>query len=151
MSLYYAIVSLLIGDQNQAVEWAIAEKVHIISLSWTLRKDEKRLKDAIATAISRKILVFASTADEGIAGAPVWPANYPGVIRVSASDRYAHPRHESDTNADVMVNGEDIAADHPEYMKTYRHTLISGSSVATAIASAIASLALVLKGISDDR
>ena len=49
-----------------------------------------------------------------------------------------------------MVNGEDIAADHPAYMKHYEHNAISGSSVATALASAIASLALLLRGISVD-
>ena len=100
--------------------------------------------------MSQKILVFASTADEGVAAATVWPACYPGVIRVSASDRYAHPRLASDTNVDVMVNGEAISADHPAYMKNYKHDVVSGSSVATAIAAAIASLALLLKGISTD-
>ena len=48
----------------------------------------------------------------------------------------------------MMVNGEDIAADHPAYMKHYEHNAISGSSVATALASAIASLALLLRSIS---
>ena len=56
----------------------------------------------------------------------------------------------SDPNVDVMVNGEDIAADYPSYVKNYKHKDISGSSVATAVAAAIASLALFLKEISSD-
>jgi len=73
----------------QAVERAIEQKVDVISISW-ITKDAKELKKAIEKAVKesddpndRPILVFCSTADEGVCSGNVYRACYDGTVSVS--------------------------------------------------------------------
>jgi hypothetical protein len=132
------------------VRWAIQQKVDVISISWVTKKDHPALKKAIADATdgtqqhSRPILVFCSTADEGIYSGPVYPAAYDNTVRVAATDKYGHLQPGSDGDVNILVPGEDIDADGPSYMEKYVTGTVSGSSVATASAAGIASLALLM-------
>jgi hypothetical protein len=74
----------------------------------------------------------------------VWPADYSSSISVSASDTYGRPRPQSREKADLLVSGEDVIAEGPAYIKKYTKGPVSGSSVATALAAGMASLALTL-------
>jgi hypothetical protein len=90
-------------------------------------------------------LVFWSTADEGPRGnelSKVDPSSK--FIRVSAANANNRAGDKSDMSADVLVSGEDIAADGPKYIKPNQNGHVSGSSVATALAAGIASLSLSL-------
>lgn len=109
-------------------------------------KDQPNLKTAIGNAFSKnkhRALVFSSTADEGAYSGPVWPAEYDGVLSVSATDEWGHlpPRAEGVKRVDIQIPGHNIEADGPTYMKSQENT-VSGSSVATALAAGIVSLAL---------
>ena len=121
-----------------------------------MRKDDTGLKTAIqnaATGTSRKngrpILIFCSTADEGEYSGAVYPADYPEVIRVSATDKYGHRMTTAQADeVNVLVPGDDFESDAPSYIHESGEKRsiprVSGSSVATALAAGIASLALVL-------
>src|SRR2546423_13806434 len=61
------------ADIMQAVEWAIEQKVDIISISWITKKDVKLLRTAVKNAVKDSadpktgpILVFCATANEGV-------------------------------------------------------------------------------------
>jgi hypothetical protein len=133
----------------QAVEWAIEQKVDIISISWITKKYVEQLEKAIEKAVGESadrhpILVFCSTADEGAYAGKVDPADHKGTVSVAATDKYGHMRPASQAGVNILVPGEDIVAEGPSYMGKYTSGTVSGSSVATALASGIASLALLL-------
>jgi Subtilase family len=121
--------------------------VDIISISWTIKRDYPRLREAIEAAASRT-LIFCSTADEGAysgsGGEAIWPASCNNVFKVSASDALHHARAESQRGVDVIVEGDQQMAHGPKYMRNHAESHISGSSVATALASGLASLCLCL-------
>lgn len=91
--------------------------------------------------------MFCSTADEGAYSGAMWPAECPGVLRVSATDQYGHltPRSEGLEKVDIQMPGENIEATGPSYMNSAAvGKTVSGSSVATALAAGVASLALIM-------
>jgi hypothetical protein len=128
----------------QAVRWAIDQNVHIISMSWVTMKKSPSLLKAVRRATRKNVLVFCSTADIGLVYGKAWPADHHASISVSASDALGRPRPQSRDHADLLVSGEDVMADGPNYIKKQTKQSISGSSVATALAAGIASLVLCL-------
>src|ERR1700761_5937408 len=73
----------------QAIQWAIARQVDVISISWVLAKSNPKLREVIQQAVEdHNILVYCSTADTGSKSHPdVYPANYEGLVTaVSASN-----------------------------------------------------------------
>jgi len=135
----------------QAVKWAVEQRVDIISISWITKKNDDLLRTEIEKAAKgnealkiNPILVFCSTSDEGVYAGDVYPACYDDTIEVAATDKYGHIRPASQAGVDILVPGEDVAADGPSYMAQFSKGTVSGSSVATALASGVASLALLL-------
>ncbi|KAI1658873.1 hypothetical protein F4813DRAFT_388133 [Daldinia decipiens] len=134
----------------KAVKWALDQKVDIISMSWTTKKDEPELESAISEAANstegRATLMFCSTADEGLYSDAVYPADYERhVVRVSATDQWGHltARTHGSKAVNIQIPGENTEAVGPAYIGSVLPT-VSGSSVATALAAGIASLALLL-------
>ena len=69
-----------------AIDWLVAQNVRLINLSLGLRQDRELLRNACAAAVSRGILLCASSPAQGEG---VFPANYPGVLRVTGDARCA--------------------------------------------------------------
>lgn len=135
----------------KAIHWAVEQKVDIISMSWVTKKNEEELEKAVKEAAQtdkgrRPTLMFCSTADEGAFGGPAYPVDYKEhVVSVSATDSWGGLTSKTDrhTRVDVSIPGEDLEASAPFYLGNVGST-VSGSSVATALAVGIASLALLL-------
>lgn len=89
--------------------------------------------------------MFCSTADEGAYSGAVYPADFPDVLRVSSTDEWGHlTTRTGDSQAvDIQIPGENVEADGPGYLRAQDKT-VSGSSVATALAAGVASLALTM-------
>jgi hypothetical protein len=104
---------------------------------------------------SKRALVFCTTADRGHVSAQIWPESG-NIIKVSASNAYgvgldaAEPVDPESEKVDFMLDGDEIIASGPCYMKTKQDATVNGSSVATALASGIASLIIVLATLEDD-
>ena len=115
-----------------------------------MKKHYEQIQAAINRAVDEErklphpILVFCSTADEGVYSGTVYPASYDGVVQIAATDQYGHMIPASDNGVDIRVPGENIEADGPSYMDEYSTSSVSGSSVATATAAGIASMALLM-------
>ncbi|KWH30896.1 peptidase S8 and S53 subtilisin kexin sedolisin [Burkholderia cepacia] len=75
----------------QAIRWLLTQRVRMINLSLGVRADRDTLRDACAQAVAQRVTVFASSPAQG---APVFPASYPGVVRVTGDARCA-PRQWS--------------------------------------------------------
>lgn len=64
--------------------WALAQGVQLVNLSLGLRDDRAVLRAACAAAVAQGVLLVAATPARG---GPVYPAAYPGVLRVSGDAR----------------------------------------------------------------
>ncbi|KAI1086805.1 hypothetical protein F5B19DRAFT_498003 [Rostrohypoxylon terebratum] len=132
------------ANAAKAINWAVTQGVDIISISWTLKKPDKTLEEAIKNA-AQKTIIFCSTPDEGVYS-EAWPVGYKEhVLSVSATDRHGHLTSQTKgaESVDIQIPGEDIRATGPSYIGNVLPT-VSGSSVATALAAGIASLSLLL-------
>jgi len=67
-----------------ALDWLVTQKVRLINLSLGLRQDRSVLRDACQAAQERGVLLCASSPAQGD---PVFPASYPGVLRVTGDAR----------------------------------------------------------------
>ncbi|SOD92608.1 S8 family serine peptidase [Caenispirillum bisanense] len=64
--------------------WAVEQGADVCVLSLGLRSDRAVLAEAVAAALAAGVTVVASAPARG---GPVWPAAYPGVVRVSGDAR----------------------------------------------------------------
>jgi hypothetical protein len=69
-----------------ALDWLAAERAALVNLSLGLRHDRAVLRAAVAAAQSAGLLLIAATPARG---APVYPAAYPGVLRITGDARCA--------------------------------------------------------------
>lgn len=128
----------------EAIAWAVEQKVDIISISWTLKEEDEKLKNEIEKA-ARSTLIFCSTPDQGVYS-EAWPVAYKDhVLSVSATDNFGHltSKTKGTDLVDIQIPGENVSVAGPVYIGNMNDT-VSGSSVATALAAGIASLALLL-------
>lgn len=79
------------SDEIDALHWAADHGAHVINLSFGGDLSDTAEADAIAYALSKGCLITASAGNEADVGNPVeFPAAYPGVIAVGASDHTEH-------------------------------------------------------------
>lgn len=67
-----------------AIDWLVEQDVRLINLSLGLRQDRSLLREACAMALERGVLLCSSSPAQGAA---VFPASYPGVLRVTGDAR----------------------------------------------------------------
>lgn len=67
-----------------AIHWLIEQRVALINLSLGLRQDRPLLREACGAACDAGILLCASSPAQGEA---VFPASYPGVLRITGDAR----------------------------------------------------------------
>jgi type VII secretion-associated serine protease mycosin len=76
---------------SQAIHAAVAKGAKIINISSDTadKKDNPELRNAVAAAVQSGALVVAAAGNDGAGGtsADTYPASYPGVLAVAASDR----------------------------------------------------------------
>jgi subtilisin family serine protease len=70
----------------QALRWLITERARLVNLSLGLPYDRDVLRAAVAEALAAGLILIASTPARG---APVYPAAYPGVVRITGDARCA--------------------------------------------------------------
>ncbi|KAK5656630.1 hypothetical protein OQA88_4610 [Cercophora sp. LCS_1] len=127
---------------------ALDQKVDIINIGWVTRGDHPDLKAAITRALSRPTLVFCSTTNGTTYRGDVCLGGYhEKAITVADSGRYGNLLPVSDGNVDMFLPCQEIVAGGPPSMVNIATDTVSGSS-ATALASCIASMALVIWGCS---
>jgi minor extracellular protease Epr len=118
-----------LSDIVEGIEWAIANKMDIISLSIGIKTDEKALRDVVQKAYDQGILIVASSGNDGSNSPVLYPAKYPEVIAVSAVDKSMNQASFSSQGGEV-----DFTAPGVDVVSTYlngQYALISGTSQAT--------------------
>lgn len=125
-------------------------------MSWTFEKTvenqhilEGELKDAVAAASSKNILMFCSTGDQGrCADDHIYPACLPSVFKIGAAKPSGNDR-DSTEDSHFTFPGEDLKVEIPSYISLGEDSRASGSSLATALASGLAALILYCIDITD--
>lgn len=159
------------GSAARAIEDAIIRKVHIISISWTIRnlsnlagqdartlpEHEIKALDALRTAIDKAkkegILIFCSASDDiqkkGLDTLPYSQARE-YAFRIGAADAFgwSDKATEDQKTIDWFFPGNQVADDfNPRAVRTSELKNRDGSSVATALAAGLASLILYLTNV----
>lgn len=97
------------GDINTDTEiaglnWAVENGAKVISLSFGSSQQDSTERAAVEAAVSSGALVIASAGNEGDIGNPIeYPAGYPGVIAVGATDAKGHRASFSEYGSWVTV------------------------------------------------
>ncbi len=120
----------------KGIHKAIEQHVDIINLSIGFSNDHSALQEAVQAAIQQGIVVVASTGNT-VGNATDYPAQYEGVLSVSAVDenneRYLYA---GKGKVDIVAPGVDVPVINAESTVEFQ----SGTSFATAYATGILSL-----------
>jgi subtilisin family serine protease len=119
------------------INWAIAEKVDIISMSLGASMDPgPALHDAVKRARAAGIVIVAASGNENTHVG--WPASYPEVIAVGAVDNTFGRAGFSNfgEQLDVAAPGVDILSTYP----VGRYAKLSGTSMATPMVAGVVAL-----------
>jgi subtilisin family serine protease len=123
----------------KGINWAFASGAKVMNMSFTGPMDPL-LERIIKAAAAKGVIFIAAAGNNGPTGAPVYPAAYPEVIAVAATDekdkRYSEANHGD--YICIAAPGVDIIA--PALRGSYE--LSSGTSMAAAHVSGVVALLL---------
>lgn len=97
------------GDAVPAIYYAVANGADVISGSWGAAESSDAVKDAIAYAYSQGVIVVAAAGNDGD-DVPYYPAAYPNVLAVAATDSSDRRWYSSNYGdwVDVAAPGREI-------------------------------------------
>jgi len=126
------------SDIIEGLDWAIANNIQVVNMSLGAPSGNQSLADAITRAHNAGIVLVAAAGNES--GAVSYPAAYPEVIAVSATD-------SNDIFATFSNFGPEVAVSAPgvNVYSTYKggkYATMSGTSMATPHVVGVAALVL---------
>lgn len=133
------------GTLAEGIRAAVDGGAKVVNVSLSTAGDDSRLRSAVEHAQSKGALVVAaagtSTEQNPVRG-PRYPAAYPGVLGVGASDADDRPAKGSVTGShvDVAAPGTDVLTTFGAWGDCYLSSDEGSTSYATAYASAAAAL-----------
>ena len=127
-----------LSDVIEGIQWAINNGAQVINLSLGSSSGSQAMHDAVAAAQNAGVVVVAAAGNSG--GAVIYPAAYPEVIAVSATDSNNLLASFSSRGPEV-----DLAAPGVSVYSTYKGTgyaTLSGTSMASPHVAGSAALVL---------
>jgi len=99
------------ADAVPAIYYAVANGADVISASWGGTEGSNALRDAIAYAYQEGVIVIAAAGNSGLS-TPYYPAAYPGVISVAATEAQDRRWYLSNYGdwVDIAAPGLDIVS-----------------------------------------
>lgn len=121
----------------QGIIWATDHGAKVINMSLGNYADAQFLHEAIKYAYDRDVVLIAATGNDNTER-PGYPAAYPEVLSVSATDYNLQKASFSNYGdyIDVMAPGESIASTYPDN----QYAALSGTSMASPHVAALAAL-----------
>ncbi|RSL53148.1 hypothetical protein CEP54_010537 [Fusarium duplospermum] len=145
-------MSITAESAVKAVNWAVDNKVQLISMSWTISQTAnpaaiQDLVTAINCAVQNGILIFCSVSDQGPRDTGQYPArcNRDNSFLIGTATISGQAWRWNGTNdVDYILPGTDLDVQiHDDLFDSrLRNIYESGSSLATALASGLAALIL---------
>src|SRR3989338_9038350 len=127
-----------LSDVIEGIQWAMNNGAQVINLSLGSSSGNQAMHDAVAAAHNAGVVVVAAAGNSG--GAVIYPAAYPEVIAVSATDSNNLLASFSSRGPEV-----DLAAPGVDVYSTYKGTgyaTLSGTSMAAPHVTGAAALVL---------
>jgi subtilisin family serine protease len=127
-----------LSDVIEGIEWAVANGMQVVNMSLGTGPDVQSFHDAVIAAKNAGIVVVAAAGNSG--GSVSYPAAYPEVIAVSATDQNNMIASWSSRGPEV-----DLAAPGVSIYSTYKGTgyaTLSGTSMAAPHVAGSAALVL---------
>jgi subtilisin family serine protease len=123
----------------KSVDWAASRNARIINMSFAGPADDL-LREMLARANARGIVLIAAVGNAGPRSPPLYPAADPGVIGITATDADDKLMAQANRGPQVALSapGVEILAVAPDG----KYQVTSGTSVAAAHASGVAALLL---------
>jgi subtilisin family serine protease len=125
---------------KEGIEWAIAKKADIISMSLGAYSGDANLEAAIKKAFDAGIMIIAASGNDGLRDFISFPARYKECIAVGSINKLKQKSNYSNGGADL-----DVLAPGEEIFSTFKGGLyvkLSGTSMATPFVAGIAALIL---------
>ncbi|KAE9368896.1 hypothetical protein N431DRAFT_547753 [Stipitochalara longipes BDJ] len=136
----------------KAVVAAVDKGVHIISMSWTIERTDANapgialLEKAIELAANSGILMFCAATDQGAYTDRSYPAasSTKKLFKIGAAEASGTAlKWLGDQKAvDFIFPGHNVVKERPGDVPIDKHTSLTGSSVATALAAGLAAVIL---------
>jgi len=127
-----------LSDVIEGLDWAVANRMQVVNMSLGTSSDVQSLHDAVARVNAAGIVQVAAAGNSG--GAVIYPAAYPEVIAVSATDKTDSLASWSSRGPEV-----DLAAPGVDIYSTYKgstYQTLSGTSMASPHVAGVAALVL---------
>jgi Subtilase family len=123
----------------KGIDWAAAQGARIVNMSFAGPSDPM-IRNMLAKAYARGIVLIAAVGNGGPHAPPLYPAAYPDVIGVTATDADDKLLAQANRGRQVAVAapGVDIVAPAP----ADSYQIVSGTSIAAAHVSGVAALLL---------
>ncbi len=98
-----------VSEAVEAIYYAVANGAEVISCSWGEAEDSRALKDAVAYAYSEGVVLVAAAGNDH-SSEPFYPAGYPEVISVAATQENDQRLYASNfgDRVDVAAPGDEI-------------------------------------------
>lgn len=141
------------SDVVRGIRWAVSRGARVISLSMGGEEDPRALREAVADALAAGVVVVAAMGNEG-KQLKNYPAAYPGVIAVAATNRSDKVAGFSTRGpwVSVAAPGASILSTTPTYAVAMNQGdqaelgvgsgTLSGTSMATPLVAGLAALLL---------
>ncbi len=115
----------------RALDWLLGERVQIINLSLGGAGD-RIMEEAISRVVRSRVIIIAAAGNQGEDAAPSYPAAYPGVIAVTASDALDRVFTQANRGSYISLTapGVDVWVPDPSGGR-----YVSGTSFAAAVVS----------------
>lgn len=143
-----------VAQEIRAIDYALAQGVDILSLSYGSSDFSKAEKDAFEKLFDAGVLVFIAAGNEGVSNdeVPDYPSNYPfaNIISVAASDssdRMVRWSHFGLRNVDLMAPGYTMYTTNGS--EGYRY--VNGTSFSAPAVAGVATLVKSYHGQADWR
>jgi type VII secretion-associated serine protease mycosin len=125
------------ADIAAGITWAADHNADVINLSLGGPRENAVIRQAVEYALRRDVVVVASAGNEG-SDAPQYPAAYPGVVAVAATDANGEPASFSGRGPwiDIAAPGTNITSARSRSS----YETMSGTSYAAPFVSGVAAL-----------
>ncbi len=127
-----------VTDVATGIHYAVDHGARVINMSFVLSADDPGVAAAVSDAVARGVVVVAAAGNDATT-APVYPAAYPGVIAVGATDQADVPYPWSGSGLWVTVTAPGCGT---ATAVGSSYGTFCGTSAAAAIVSGLAGLAL---------